>query len=483
MKKIFFIFITLVSTTFFSCENYLDIKPKGYIIPQYYDDYVKLLNSMPLARVISLYPLYLTDDLRAGDASDVTKGANWTSIPQYKKNLYTFANGPVFSPGETDVMYEPIYYNIYTYNVIINNIMDVPDGTEVDKKRVKAEALIGRAFNYLVLINVYAEHYDPATAATAPGVPLVLTEDINSKYIRNTVAEVYAQIKKDLDEALPDLATVVPNNFHPLKSVGFAFLSKMYLYMGNYQEALKNANQALKLNNYLIDYKLYTTKTGTTFGRVCLQTDNMIPFPDANKNQESIWVKLGSSSSGTFNAEVYASDDLMNVFKQDLPTGAIDKRRTLFYLDGSSLFGTKPVTFKGRVLYAGYLESNNGLSSPDLYLIAAECEARIGDKETALQHLNTLRNSRIQNNQPLVATSNEEALTIVLKERRRELAFNGIERLIDLKRLNKDARFAKTITHVQGTDTYTLPANDKRYIMPIPPKVLDFNPNMPQYDR
>jgi len=359
MKKIFFILITLVSTTFFSCEDFLDIKPKGYTIPQYYDDYVKLLNNQMLYRVVSAYPLYLTDDLRAGDPSDVTKGASWTSLPQSKKNLYTFANGQVFLPGETDMMYEPIYSTIYTYNVIINNIMNVPDATEIDKKRVKAEALIGRAFNYLLLINAYAEHYDPATAATALGVPLVLSEDINAGYVRNTVAEVYTQIKKDLDEALPDLATVVPNNFHPLKSVGFAFLSKMYLYMGNYTEALKNANEALKLNSYLTDYKLYTTKTGTTFGRVCLLTDNMAPFPDAHKNLESIWIRLGTASSGTFNAEGYASDDLLNVFKQDLPTGAIDKRRTLFYLDGSSLFGTKPVSFKGRVLDAPYFEPNN----------------------------------------------------------------------------------------------------------------------------
>ena len=484
MKKIFFLLIFIVSTTFISCDRYLDIKPKGYTIPKYYDDYAKLLTDQSLIRVSSAYPSYITDDVNAGLANDVNKSAVWTNLSQYKKNLYTFGNGQIFLPGDTDPLYEPAYNHIYTYNVIINNILNCPDGKDTDKKRVRAEALVARAFEYLVLVNAYAVHYDAATAATDLGVPIVLTEDINAGYKRNTVAEVYAQVKKDLDEALPSLSSVVPNNFHPMKSVCFAFLSRMYLYMGNYAEALTNAQEALKLNSYLTDYKLYTTKLSTTWGRVCLTTDNNIAFPDANKNNESIWIRLGSSSSSALNAEVYASEDLISTYAQDLPAGAVDKRKSLFFLDGSSKFGTtSTVYFPGRVLWGPYVDLNLGLSSSELFLIAAECEARVGDKAKAMEYINTLRNSRISNNQPLVAASNDEALRIVLRERRREMPYLGCTRLIDLKRLNKDPRFAKTITHVQGTDTYTMPANDKRYILPLPPKVIDLNSSIPQYER
>ena len=48
-------------------------------------------------------------------------------------------------------------------------------------------------------------------------------------------------------------------------------------------------------------------------------------------------------------------------------------------------------------------------------------------------------------------------------------------RYIDLKRLNRDARFAKTVTHATAEGTFTLPANDAKYVLPIPPKVLRFN--------
>jgi hypothetical protein len=252
--------------------------------------------------------------------------------------------------------------------------------------------------------------------------------------------------------------------------------------MGKYNEALLNAKEALKLNSYLTDFKLYKTKDGT-WGRVCLITDNTVRFPELLNNKESIWIRLGSASSSALNAEVYASDDLQNVYKQDLTAGSEDKRRSLFFLDGASKFGTKTVLFPGRVLWAPYVEINMGLNTAELFLTAAECEARIGDKVIAMQHINTLRNSRITNNQPLIAASNDEALLIVLRERRREMPFSGNTRLIDLKRLNKEARFAKTITHKQGETVYTLPANDKRYVLPLPPKVIDFNPSIPLYDR
>ena len=55
----------------------------------------------------------------------------------------------------------------------------------------------------------------------------------------------------------------------------------------------------------------------------------------------------------------------------------------------------------------------------------------------------------------------------------------GAPRLIDLKRLNREDWFRKDIVHTADGETWTLPANDLRYIMPVPQTVLDFNPDMP----
>jgi hypothetical protein len=65
-----------------------------------------------------------------------------------------------------------------------------------------------------------------------------------------------------------------------------------------------------------------------------------------------------------------------------------------------------------------------------------------------------------------------------LDERRRELAFTG-NRHIDLKRLNLDPRFAKTVTHtVDGVD-YTLEPNSRRYMRELWPRATRFNPQWP----
>ncbi|WEK20572.1 MAG: RagB/SusD family nutrient uptake outer membrane protein [Candidatus Pedobacter colombiensis] len=483
MKKIFLLLVAITGIMTTGCKKFLDVKPKGYTIPSTFDDYQRLLNNQSLYRVSSAYPNFLTDDARAGERSDPNRATEYPLLALYLRNLYEFKPGPIYDQGAPDTFWEPAYAHIFIYNTVINNIEKVPDGTDATRKQLKAEAQIGRAFEYLTLVNGYANHYNPVTAATDLGVPILLSEDINAPYKRNTVAEVYAQIQKDLDEALPNLAATAPNNFHPIKSVGFAFLSKMYLYMGNYAEALKNVNEALKLNSALIDYKLYTTKNGTTFGRVCTKLDPLVPFPDANKSIESVWVRNGASSIGDLNAAVYASDDLLATYRANLPVGATDQRLALFFCNGVSNFGSAPVFFPGRYLWAPYFQANFGFSTPELLLIAAECEARVGSKDKAVGYLDVLRNSRIINNIGLSAATNDIALKLALDERRREMPFLGITRLTDLKRLNMDSRFAKTVTHVTGTQSFQIPANDNRYILPLPPKVLEFNPTIPQYQR
>lgn len=481
MKKIF-ITLFLAAGMLSGCKDYLDIKPKGYTIPETFEDYKKLLNDHSLYRVSSAYPNYLTDDVQPGLLKDVNSSADYTLYTLFKRNLYEFAPGAVMQPGESDRFYEPAYSHIFTYNTIINNIEKASDGIEAEKKQLKAEALLGRAFEYFSLVNGYAVHYDATTAGTDLGVPLVLTEDINKKYVRNTVAEVYALIQKDLEEALPNLSDRVDQKFRPTKTGGYAFLSKVYLYMGKYTEALQNANLALKLNKDLIDYSLYTTKKGT-FGRVCTIADQSISFPDVDKSIETVWARQTASSSGTVFAEVYASADLLAVYARNLPVGAVDQRLNLFFCTGQAQLGGNITLFPGRSLWAPYIEFNMGLSTGELMLIAAECEARVGDKDIALQHLNTLRKKRIVGSQPLMASTKDEALTLTLEERRREMPNQGITRLVDLKRLNKDPRFAKSVRHTFDTQIYTLPANDKRYVLPIPPNVLEFNPSIPVYVR
>jgi len=122
-------------------------------------------------------------------------------------------------------------------NVVINNVLSCTDGSPKAKEALAAKAKGGRAFEYLLLVNTYARDYDANSAANDLGVPLVLSEDINKLYKRNTVQEVYDHIFKDLNEALPHLSATTTHRFKPSKQVGNAFMAKMYLYMKDYENA------------------------------------------------------------------------------------------------------------------------------------------------------------------------------------------------------------------------------------------------------
>lgn len=475
-----FAFVLLVLV---GCDSYLDVKPKGFTIPELVNDYQQLINEQGLIRASPAYPDFLSDHVQSGDYEDAIRGASFNAYPTVKKRLYRFEHGAIFEEGSNDPYWSSAYNHIFTYNVIINNVLDAIDGSDAEKNRIWAEAKVGRAFEYLSLVNIYAKHYNQATASEDLGVPLVLSEDINTTYERATVQEIYDLVESDLSEALPHLASASSHKFQPLKSVGYAFLSRMYLYQGKYDLASENAEKALELNSYLEDYKVYTTKLKTTWGRVCLIEDEDVPFPDAKDNKETVWGRLGTSSMGALNAEVYASEDLVDVYGKDLPSGATDKRYDLFFLADSSSFGAAVEHFPGRVLYGPYVELNTGFSTPELYLTIAEAEVRSGSVDKGIEWLNQLRDSRIENNEHFSGVSKEKALELVLDERRRELPFTASNRLIDLKRLRVSGDLQKDIIHKLEEEEFKIDNADPRLILPVPPTVLSLNPNIPQYDR
>ncbi len=115
-----------------------------------------------------------------------------------------------------------------------------------------------------------------------------------------------------------------------------------------------------------------------------------------------------------------------------------------------------------------------------MYLIRAEALAEKGNitgANSAESDLNTLREARITNYTSVVLTSKENAITEILNEKYKELALEG-HRFWDLKRrglaVERLAADAPTATAV------TLPANNFRFVLPIPLTEINANPKMTQ---
>ena len=447
------------------CNDYLDIKHKGEKIPKTVTDYETLLNYESVQKVSDTYPTYLTDDVYLPDVAQGTATPGLNSVDQSILNLYLFKKD-VFGEAQDDGFWFASYNRIYYYNTVIDNIMDAEGPSEQQKHSIRAEALISRALEYLYLVNGYAKHYDVRTAETDPGVPLILDEDISKKdLVRASVKDVYAQIQSDLQAALPNLpAQPKGNAFRASKAAGYGILAKMYLYMGNYTEALKAANEVLEINNSLLDLKKYAVvKVQSSIGRTNV--------PQDIDNPENIYIKFAPYVYG-LSSKVFGSDELISLFSED------DMRLQVYFTKN---FRNIPTD---KYVWAPYLRANLAVSSPEIYLIAAECEAREGSIERAIALINKLRDNRIKNNTDIVATDRNDALQKVLEERRRELAMSGMVRYIDLKRLNQESQFAKTVTHVTGEGTFSLEPNSPLYVLPIPAKVMRFNKNsMKQNER
>ena len=438
------------------CNDYLDIKPKGEKIPTTVSDYETLLNYESVQKVSDTYPAYLTDDVFLPDVAEGTATPGLNSVDQSIRNLYLFKK-EVFGDAQDDGFWFASYNRIYYYNTVIDNIMDADGSDEQQKLSIRAEALISRALEYLYLVNGYAKYYDVRTAESDPGVPLILDEDISKKnLVRASVKDVYAQIQSDLQTALPNLPVQAKGNaFRASKAAGYGVLAKMYLYMGNYAEALKAANAVLEMNNSLLDLKKYAVvKAQSSIGRTNV--------PQDIDNPENIYIKFAPYVYG-LSSKVFGSDELISLFSED------DMRLQVYFTKN---FRNIPTD---KYVWAPYLRANLAVSSPEIYLIAAECEAREGSIERAIALINKLRDNRIKNNTDIVATDRNDALQKVLEERRRELAMSGMVRYIDLKRLNQESQFAKTVTHVTGEGTFSLEPNSPLYVLPIPAKVMRFN--------
>lgn len=443
-----------VLVAFASCDSYLNIKPKGELIPETAADYEKMLNYTQLVKGGDPYPNFLTDDVYLPDEGLLVR---FSMAAPSVQNLYTFQS-EVFGDGEDDDFWIQSYARIHYFNVVANQVLNATEATLDERRALRAEALMGRAFEYLTLVNAYAKHYDAQTASSDPGVPLILDENIEQSNLkRATVKEVYDQIQRDLDEASKYLPAKPKHNaFRASAPVGYGMRARMYLCMGDYAKALENANLSLKGNNTLLDLKNYTVvKSSLGIGRTNV--------PDQAGNPENIYIRMAPMVIG-LSMKTCLSEDLMSLYDADN-----DQRVKLYVIQS---FG--PITDLPN-LWVPFLYANVAMATPEMYLIAAECEARIGSKERALELINTLRANRIMNATPLTAATAEEALRLVLEERRRELALTGITRLVDLKRLNKEPRFAKTVTHVVDGKTYTLQPNDPKYVLPIPSVAMRFN--------
>jgi tetratricopeptide (TPR) repeat protein len=311
-------------------------------------------------------------------------------------------------------------------------------------QQVMGSALFWRGYDYFELAKAFIKPYDSVTAVSDPGIPLRLEADITQKVGRGSVKQVYDQILADLLQACRLLPIAQQAyKIRPNRVAAYAVLARIYLAMENYDKALLYADSCLQLNHTLLDYN--TVTPSTYFG-----------LPAYNLNPEVIFYSL--TSNNVLNVTTAKIDSVLyNSYT------AHDLRKTVFFrISAGAVFrGSYDGTGRNQLFAAPAVD--------EMYLIRAECYARAGNVAAAMNDLNTLLITRWVTNTfiPFTASDSQDALQQIVTERRKELVMRSV-RWTDLRRLNKDSRFATTITRIYNGVTYTLAPGDNKYVWPLP---------------
>jgi len=456
MKNRYSIIMLALAITLASCRKYVEIDQLSIRTLKYTSDFRNTLNNNNVLEGTYSYPIL------SGDDTEITDATRQNSLGDILGNVYTWA--PKYtSDSQSDGDWEKQYKTIYVCNEVLEGVLASQGGTEAEKQSIYAEALVHRAYAYLILVNMYGKQYNSATAGTDLGVPLLTTTNLYTKLNRTPVAEIYAQILKDLRTSVSRLPQIADYNVRPAKVSAYAVFAKTYLNMRDFNNAALYADSALALKSGLLDLKTYETAAGT--------------IPVRLLNPEIIFSKVANV--------VYPAISLSNDLLTSL--GTTDLRYKLFS-DVRSRFGSQfSLGFTGRASSKYLINEfviNNGPTVPEMMLIKAECLARNGKTTEAITLVNNLRIKRFTtaNYIPLTAANANDALRIVIEEKRREFFGTGM-RWFDQKRLNLDSDFALIKNRTFKTVNYTLEANSNRYLYPIGDKYILLNPELEQNPR
>lgn len=471
MKKII-LGLALASTgVFTSCHDFLTEEPK-----------LKQSNELTFATFDNLnnaaagvYAIFqsaswydgafiLQSELRAGNAKNPKNASG--------SGRYLTDTQWNYNESNTSAVWSCAYYTISRANNVINNL-DGKTSSEVSQQQVdnvKAECLFLRALSYFDLVITYCQPYNyNVTDDDKMGVPLCLTTE-NGKPARDSKQAVYDQIVSDLLTAeslmsddysrsgATDAAAVVS------KSAIQALLSRVYLYMEEWQKSADYATKVINSGKYsLASGTAYTSmfhaETAPKGGEIIFEVYG------SNKNEYwdgSGWTHLPYITTKGCSGDVCGTKDLYDLYD------ANDIRKTMFDEDSGDYYPTK---FTGKSTGVSPNYTNIPLLRlSEMYLNRAEAlvHGATISGTTAEADLKTLASKR-------GATPEAATKTGVFIERRKELAFEG-QIAYDYARTNTSL----TRTDFDETKNKDVAFPSYMWAMPIPKSERDANPNVAQ---
>ncbi|GGC12546.1 RagB/SusD family nutrient uptake outer membrane protein [Dyadobacter sediminis] len=379
------------------------------------------------------------------------------------------------------------YKGISRANILLEKIEAISMDNNL-KNRIIGETKFLRAYYYFNLVKVYGD------------VPLILKElktpDEAYTYGREPASNIYAQVEKDFNDAIPLLPASYPAAELGRATSGAAkgMLARVLMYEKKFSQAAPLLNSIISEqgeakyqllpnyadvfrydngNNKEILFAVQYTPNAVVSGQGSPPTSTFGPITGAD-------VPLFGSNANQPTLDIY------NAFEKG------DLRRDIsiaFTTDANKMTYVNKFINKSVLLRAEDGTDYPVLRYADILLMYAECLNEAGTPALALPYINQVRERAFGNNAHNLQSTDQTATSTyvsgqadlrekILKERRLELCFEGL-RFFDLLRTDHlesvlNNYFTKNQVTLNGA-IIQIGANNK--LFPIPQAQIDVNPS------
>lgn len=436
--------VSFALSTLTACDKQLDIEPKVSI------DELAALNTSKDVQVtlVGAYDGISDVNVLGGgsqyikelivDDRDVVFGGTFTTLDEIWRKTIAPTNGDI-----TNLWMD-------SYNAInrVNNVLSALEKVDqAERASVEGQARFIRGILYFDLVNLYGKFWGDGNNATNLAVPLVLTPtrgitSVDSKE-RASVAQIYAQVLDDLTKAEQLLPESLTNTGFATKNAASAILSRVYLAQGNYALARDAANRVIASGVQQLAPSFSEAFNDATNGSELIFRI-IVTDQDGTNDLNTFYASTRNQGRGDIRVQakhlaLYSAEDTRGQFFEEL-------NRNMYTLKFADRYGDLPI-----------------VRIAEMYLTRAECNLRLGTTVGAapLTDVNLIRARAGAN------ILSSVALADILKERRLEFAFEGINYL-DVKR-NKQA---------VGSLVY----NSNALVLPVPQREIDTNKSLKQND-
>ena len=479
--KIFYkkaLLCTVMGLSLYSCSDFLEEDPKNQVATTNYyttqQDAIAAVNSVyaylgayDIARGNTAGVYHSTFWVTLGLASDEMKN-NQLGAPQYDQ-LSSFS----YNADNAALLeiWQIHYKAIYLANIAIERIPSI-DMDVTLRTRLVNEAKFLRGLLYFNLVRMFGE------------IPLVISEEAPLDPEVSSVEEIYSQIITDFRDAegLPVDGEIQEGR--ATQGAAKSVLAKVYLSNGEYELASDKAKEVIDSNQYALwdsfDEAFDLSSRGgkeAIFSVGFGDAGGAISFWEVGQfNVRLLPTALSANVDGISNTQGWqiSTPYLYTTFSDS------DQRKEATFMtqftasDGSTInldniYIDKYWDRIADPTAGGSTNDFQVIRYPDVLLMYAEAQMRLGNLDVADEYLNKVRARAGLG--AVQATDMNQFINLLIDERGREFVAEG-QRWFDLTRLNKLEEAVQRAKGISVASQY--------YLFPIPQRERDVNPNLTQ---